>query len=139
MEHIEGVSNAVVLVVVDLAHIPQIDEALGTGDAGQAGPYSLEGLGDEFIIDCVEFDLIDDMLQVQDGDAFRCARELARFEAILAGGSSGAALWGVRQVIERLDRPARIVTIFPDSGARYLSTIYSDAWMKANGFLQDKG
>ncbi len=102
--------------------------------------YLIEGLGDEEIIGCPEFELIDDMLRVSDRDAFLATRELARAEGILAGGSSGAALWGVRQVAARMaaenpGRPARIVTLFPDSGSRYLSTIYSDSWMRAHGFL----
>ena len=48
---------------------------------------------------------------------------------ILAGGSSGAALWGVRQLAKKIGRPARIVTIFPDGASRYLSTIYNDDWL----------
>ena len=94
----------------------------------------MEGLGDEEIIDCPEFELIDEMLQVADKEAFLTARELLRSEAVLAGGSSGAALWGVRKVAAA--KPgARIVTIFPDSGTRYLKTLYSDDWMRENGFL----
>ena len=90
----------------------------------------------EELIDVVEFDLIDDMLQVTDREAFLCARELAAREAILAGGSSGAALWAVRQLTQRLGgRPARIVTLFPDSGTRYLTKIFNDGWMEARGFL----
>jgi cystathionine beta-synthase len=99
------------------------------------GPYLIEGLGDEEIIGCPDFDLIDDMYRVTDREAFRAARGLARREAILAGGSSGAALWGVRKLARGLDRPARIVTIFCDSGSRYLSTIFNDEWMKQRGFL----
>lgn len=106
-----------------------------TGRVGRPGPYVLEGLGDEEIIGCPEFELIDEMVQVPDGEAFRAARELARKEGILAGGSSGAALWGVRQVAARLGRPARVATLFPDSGYRYLSTLYNDDWMRARGFL----
>ncbi len=98
-------------------------------------PYLLEGLGDEEIIGCPNFDLIDDMCRVTDRQAFRAARGLARREAILGGGSSGAALFGVREIARRLDDPARIVTIFPDSGTRYLSTIFNDGWMKERGFL----
>jgi len=95
----------------------------------------IEGLGDEEIIGCPEFDLIDDMLRVSDHEAFLATRELARLEAILAGGSSGAALWGVRRVAENLETPCRIVTLFPDSGTRYLSTIFNDQWMKNQGLL----
>lgn len=99
----------------------------------------LEGLGDEEIIACPEFERIDEMVQVSDREAFRATRELARREAIFAGGSSGAALWGVRQLLARLDRPARVATLFPDSGNRYLSTIYSDAWMREQGLPDGAG
>lgn len=97
--------------------------------------YLVEGLGDEEIIGCPEFELIDDMYQVADRDAFSAARDLARSEGILAGGSSGAALWAVRKLAQSLERPARIATMFCDSGARYLSTIYSDDWLKERGLL----
>jgi cystathionine beta-synthase len=107
-----------------------------SGRHGRPAPYLLEGLGDEEIIGCPDFELIDDMLRVSDRQAFRAARSLARREAILAGGSSGAALWGVREVARNLDRPARIVTIFCDSGTRYLSTIFNDEWMRKRGFLE---
>ncbi len=106
-----------------------------SGRRVEPGTYLIEGLGDEEIIGCPDFDLIDDMYRVTDRAAFRAARGLARREAILGGGSSGAALWGVRELARRLDAPARIVTVFPDSGTRYLSTIYNDAWMKERGFL----
>lgn len=106
-----------------------------TGRPGEPKPCLLEGLGDEEVIGCPEWDLIDDMVQVTDREAFLAARELARTEAILAGGSGGAALCGVRKVVARLERPARIVTVIPDSGSRYMSTIYSDDWMRSKGFL----
>lgn len=101
----------------------------------EPGAYLIEGLGDEEIIGCPNFDVIDDMLRVSDQEAFTATRELAKMEAILAGGSSGAALWGVRQVAKAMDGPCRIVTLFPDSGTRYLSTIFNDAWMQEQGLL----
>jgi cystathionine beta-synthase len=110
-------------------------EYFRTGRHGAPHRYRVEGLGDEEIIACPEFDLIDEMLQVSDRDAFHAARDLARREAIFAGGSSGAALWGVRRLVARLDRPARIATLFPDSGNRYLSTIYDDEWLRGLGLL----
>jgi len=97
--------------------------------------YLIEGLGDEELIACPDFDLIDDMYRISDRDAFLATRELARTEGILGGGSSGAALWGVRELARRIDEPARIVTLFPDSGFRYLSTVYNDDWMREHGFL----
>jgi len=101
----------------------------------EPGRYLLEGLGDEELIACPDFDLIDDMVRISDREAFLATRELARAEGIFGGGSSGAALWGVRRLAARLDEPARIVTLFPDSGFRYLSTVYNDDWMRINGFL----
>jgi cystathionine beta-synthase len=106
-----------------------------SGQHGYPKPYLVEGLGDEEIIGCPDFDLIDDIYRVSDREAFRATRGLARREAILAGGSSGAALWGVRKLAGSLESPARIVTIFPDSGSRYLSTIFNNEWMRERGFL----
>ena len=106
-----------------------------SGRCGEPTPYLIEGLGDEEIIGCPNFKLIDDMYRVSDREAFQATRELARREAILAGGSSGAALWGVRKLIRKSVAAPRIVTIFPDSGTRYMSTIFNDEWMKERGFL----
>jgi cystathionine beta-synthase len=106
-----------------------------SGRHGEPKPYLIEGLGDEEIIGCPDFELIDDMYRVSDREAFRATRALARREAILGGGSSGAALWGVRKLAATMATPARIVTIFPDSGTRYMSTIFNDEWMKERGFL----
>lgn len=131
---LEEQDPAVRVVAVDVQG-SVFTEHFTTGRHGKPGPYLVEGLGDEEVIACPEFERIDEMLQVSDRDAFLAARDLARSEAIFAGGSSGAALWGVRDVVRRLDRPARIVTLFPDSGARYLSSIYSDEWMRSKGFL----
>ncbi|MEO8196747.1 MAG: cysteine synthase family protein [Thermoanaerobaculia bacterium] len=100
----------------------------------------VEGLGDEEIIGCPEWERLDDMVQASDREAILAARELARTEAIFAGGSSGATLWGVRQLAARLtatggaSATARIATLFADSGNRYLSTIYSDAWIARQGW-----
>ncbi len=110
-----------------------------TGTPGKPSHSFVEGLGDEEIIGCPEWELIDDLVRVSDREAFLATRELARSEAILAGGSSGAALCGVRQVAPKLKprfgyRP-RIATLFPDSGTRYLSSIYSDDWMRSHGFM----
>ncbi len=77
------------------------------------GHSFVEGLGDEEIIACPEFERIDEMVQATDRDAFHAVRELARSEAIFAGGSSGATLWGVRQLAARLDSPRASPPSFP--------------------------
>lgn len=106
-----------------------------TGKRPEPGQYFIEGLGDEFIIGCADFDPIDEIIKVSDRDAFLTCRELVRKEGLLAGGSSGAALWAAMKIAREIDRPARIVTIFPDSAFRYLSTIFNDDWMREKGFL----
>lgn len=98
-------------------------------------PYLLEGLGDEFLIGCVDFNFIDNIYQITDKQAFQMTRELTNKESILAGGSSGAAIWASLKLAREIDRPGRIVTIFPDSANRYLSTIYNDDWLKKKGLL----
>ena len=92
-------------------------------------PYLLEGLGDEFLIKCVDFSLIDDIYRIADIEAFEMTRQLAFKEAVFAGGSSGAALWACLQLAQKIDSRARIVTIFADAATRYLSTIYNDEWL----------
>jgi cystathionine beta-synthase len=106
-----------------------------TGKIEKSSPYLMEGLGDEFLIECADFSNIDDMYRVTDKEAFFHARLLVRKEGIMAGGSSGAALWGVLKLARYLEKPARIVTIFPDSASRYLSTIFNDQWMKLKRLL----
>ncbi|HQT93088.1 MAG TPA: cysteine synthase family protein [Thermoanaerobaculaceae bacterium] len=106
-----------------------------TGVRVEPGPYLIEGLGDEFVIGTADFTVVDDVIRVSDRDAFLTTRELVRREGIMGGGSSGAALWAVRTLAGTLDRPARIVTIFPDGASRYLSTIFDDGWMREKGFL----
>ena len=93
------------------------------------GPYLLEGLGDEFLIKCVDFNLIDEIYQITDIDAFHMTRQLAFKEAVFAGGSSGAALWACLRLAKNIDSRARIVTVFADTATRYLSTIYNDTWL----------
>ncbi len=93
------------------------------------GPYLIEGLGDEFLIKCVDFSLIDDIYRITDIEAFRMTRKLAFQEAVFAGGSSGAALWACLQMAKKIDSKARIATVFADAATRYLSTIYNDEWL----------
>lgn len=86
--------------------------------------YQIEGLGDEFILPTVQWEVIDDILRIDDQTAFAWTLRLARTEGIIAGGSSGAALWGAFETARRMGAGARIVTIFPDSGYKYCSSIY---------------
>ncbi|HGY55467.1 MAG TPA: cysteine synthase family protein [Caldithrix abyssi] len=87
--------------------------------------YKLEGLGDEFLLPTVQFDYLDDIIRIDDETAFEYTRKLARTEGIIAGGSSGAAIYGALKLAEKVNEEATIVTIFPDSGYKYFSTIFS--------------
>ena len=95
----------------------------------------MEGLGDEFIIGCADFTVIDEMIQVSDRAAFQGARELALREGMLVGGSSGAVLCALQRLAPTLAPGTRVAVLFPDSASRYLSTIFNDDWMREKGML----
>jgi cysteine synthase A len=90
---------------------------------GVAGPHRIQGIGAGFVPPVLNRDLLDEVIAVSDEDAIETARTLARTEGILAGISGGAAVWAAIAVALRPEsRGARIVTILPDSGERYVST-----------------
>ena len=84
----------------------------------------------------VWWDYIDEIITVDDKSAYRAVFELARKEAILGGSSAGAAAVAARQVAERSPDDAIVVTLFPDSGERYLSKLNPD-WLREKGLLED--
>ncbi|NOX19109.1 MAG: pyridoxal-phosphate dependent enzyme, partial [Chlorobi bacterium] len=92
--------------------------------------YLLEGMGDEFLIKTATLNLMDDMFQVTDKKAFGWTKKLASEEGIIAGGSSGANVWGAVKLAKEIDDEAVIVTLLPDSGYKYFSTIYNEEWLK---------
>jgi cystathionine beta-synthase len=101
----------------------------------EAHPYLVEGIGDDMLCPTTDFSVIDDIIQVSDKDAFLTARRLAREEGILAGGSSGSAIFATLECTRDLTKDDIVVVILPDSGTKYLSKIYSDSWMKQKGFI----
>lgn len=97
--------------------------------------YLLEGVGEDHLALAMNISVLDEVIPVKDKDAFAMARLLASHEGILAGGSSGANVWGALEIAKRLTSPAIIVTIIPDGGVKYLSKQFNDEWMKENHLL----
>jgi len=97
--------------------------------------YKVEGIGEDFMPGTMDLSIVDDVIQVSDRDAFRMARRLAREEGILVGGSGGTAVHATVKVAEHLPEDKTIVTLLPDTGRNYLSKLFSDRWMKEQGFL----
>jgi cystathionine beta-synthase len=95
--------------------------------------YRVEGVGEDFYPETVDLSLIDRFVKVTDADSFAMTRRLAREEGLLVGGSCGMAAWAGRQIAaEHPD--LLVVVILPDSGRGYLSKVFNDQWMEANGF-----
>jgi len=90
---------------------------------GRPGPHKIQGIGAGFVPDVLNVAVIDEIIKVSNEDAMETARQLARKEGILAGISSGAAMWAAVQLSQREESEGKtIVVILPDTGERYIST-----------------
>jgi cysteine synthase A len=90
---------------------------------GTAGPHKIQGIGAGFVPDILNTEIYDEIITVDNEDAFATGRMIAKTEGMLVGISSGAALWAASQVAKRPENAGKtIVVILPDTGERYLST-----------------
>lgn len=115
-EYLKSRNPAVKIVAAEPASSP----VLG---GGTAGPHGIQGIGAGFVPEILNREILDEIIPVQDEDAFAAARRVGRSEGMLAGISSGAAVWAAVRLAKRTEnRGKTIVVLLPDAGDRYLST-----------------
>ena len=110
----------------------------GIMDKNEIYPYITEGIGEDFLPQNVDFNLIDHFEKVTDKDAALMTREIARKEGIFAGNSTGSAIAGVLQMKDKFKEGDIVVVVFPDHGTRYLGKMYNEDWLRDRGFLKDE-
>ena len=93
-------------------------------NGGQSGPHKIQGIGAGFVPKTYDGTLIDEVFDVDNDDAIRTGREVARQEGLLVGISAGAALYAAAEIAKRPENKGkRVVALLPDTGERYLSTV----------------
>lgn len=109
----------------------------GELDLNEVSPYKIEGLGKNLIPTATDFDVIDVYEKVSDKEAALETRNIVKKEGMFVGYTSGAVLQATKQyaVKNMFDDNSFVVMIFSDHGSRYMNKVYSDEWMKENGFL----
>jgi cystathionine beta-synthase len=101
-----------------------------------AAPYKVEGVGEDMLPENTHLNVMDDFEQVSDEESFKMTRRLIAEEALCVGPSSAMALVGAMKYAKKLEKPSRILVVFPDNGRAYLSKAFNDTWMQENGFMK---
>ncbi|MDZ7694419.1 MAG: pyridoxal-phosphate dependent enzyme [Balneolaceae bacterium] len=109
----------------------------GEFDKSVIHSYLTEGIGEDILPKNMDFDLLDEVVQVNDKNALTTTRRLAREEGLFVGGSCGAAVYGALEYINenQFSEDDLMVIILPDGGSQYVSKIYNNDWMKEKGLL----
>ena len=106
-----------------------------TGVMGKAGSWAVEGIGEDFVPPNCDLSLVKNAYSISDPESFAASRDLLRKEGILAGSSSGTLLAAALRHCRGESAPKRVVTLVCDSGAKYLSKVFNDAYMAQEGWL----
>ena len=106
------------------------------GVPGPEGSYTVEGIGQNFVPDTADMSLIDKAYSIPDAEAVATVRELLLKEGILAGSSSGTLIAAALRWCREQTEPKRCVTFVCDTGAKYLSKVYNDAWLADQGLAE---
>ncbi len=115
-EYLKSKNPKIKVIAVEPAASPVLS-------GGKAGPHGLQGIGAGFVPSILNTDIYDEIIPVENQDAYKTGKELAQTEGILVGISSSAAVWAAKEVAKRPEYAGkRIVVILPDTGDRYLST-----------------
>jgi len=109
----------------------------GKLDMNEVSPYKIEGLGKNLIPTATDFSVIDEYQKVTDKDAAFASKEILNNEGIFCGYTCGAVLQATKQYndLGYFNDNSFVVLVFPDHGSRYMNKIYSDSWMKEQGFV----
>lgn len=106
------------------------------GVPGPEGSYTVEGIGQNFVPDTADIDLIDRAYSIPDAEAIATVRELLLKEGVLAGSSSGTLIAAALRWCREQTEPKTCVTFVCDTGAKYLSKVYNDAWLADQGLTE---
>ena len=106
-----------------------------TGRLEEAGSWVVEGIGEDFIPPIADLSRVKKAYSIPDQESLDTARELLRAELILGGSSAGTLVAAALRYCREQQAPKRVVTFVPDTGSKYLSKMYNDAWMIDQGFI----
>ncbi len=115
-EYLKSKNDKIQVVAVEPLTSPVLSE-------GKSGPHKIQGIGAGFVPDTLNTEIYDEIIKVDNDDAFKTGNKIGKTEGVLVGISSGAAVWAATEIAKRPENKGKtIVAILPDTGERYLST-----------------